>query len=323
MASIETTLGPLPVSRLGRVNSHDHIILEGGLTTVDEPDYRLDDVHKASAELTRWRAAGGGVIVDAQPFGCGRNVEKLVAVSRASEIPIVVATGFQHRRFYLPDHWQYRYDDDDIYDLLLAEVSEGVDANNYDGPLVRRLSVKAGVVKVAGDYNYVGENMQRLIGVVGRLHQATGVPVFAHTERGTAGEQLLDLLQSAGVPPDRVMLSHVDRNPDFYVHQRLAQRGAYLQYDSPSRIKYQPEHLVVDLMRRLFDAGLGDHILLGGDMARRSYWKAYGGGPGFDYLLRTFTDRLRQEGFTAAEIEQVWVHNPTRWLAPGSPQDSV
>lgn len=315
MTTVETTVGPLPLAALGRLNAHDHVILEGGLTTVDEPDFRLDSVEKAVVELGRWRKAGGGAIVDTQPFGCGRNVEKLVAVSQASDVPIIVTTGFQHRKFYLPDHWQYRYEEAAIYQLLLAEIVEGVDANNYDGPLVERLPVKAGVVKVAGDYNHVNANMKRLIRVVGRLHQETGVPVFAHTERGTAGAELLDLLEQAGVPPARVMLSHVDRNPDFYVHRHLAARGAFLQYDSPSRIKYQPEHLVVDLMRRLFDAGLGGQILLGGDMARRSYWKAYGGGPGFDHLLRRFTPRLRDEGFSAEEVEQLWIENPARWLA--------
>lgn len=314
MDHVETTLGAIPLAALGRVNAHDHVILEGGLTTVSEPDFRLDSVDKAVEELGRWRASGGGAIVDTQPFGCGRSVDKLIAVSEATGVPVIVSTGFQHRKFYLPDHWQYRYDEGAIYDLLLAEVMEGVDGNGYDGPLVRRLPVKAGVVKVAGDYNYVPENMKRLIRVVGRLHQATGTPVFAHTEQGTAGGELLDLLETVGVDPARVMLSHLDRNPDFAVHRQLARRGAYLQYDTPSRVKYQPEHVVVELMRRLFEAGLGGQLLLGGDMARRSYWQAYGGGPGFDYLLRVFTPRLRTEGFSAEEIAQLWVHNPARWL---------
>jgi 5-phospho-D-xylono-1,4-lactonase len=315
-SSIPTTLGPRRIDSLGAVNAHDHVILDGGYTTVSEPDFRLDDVEKAAQEIAAWRDAGGGLIVDTQPFGCGRNVDKLVAVSEATGVPIVVATGFQHRKFYLPDHWQTRYDEDTIYELLLAEVTEGVDRNGYDGPVVRRSHITAGVIKVAGDYNYLTPTMRRLIRAVGRVHQATGVPVFAHTEHGTACDELLDALEAAGVPPHHVMLSHTDRNPDWHLHRRWAARGAYLQYDTPSRVKYQSEHLVVGLMRRLFDAGLGERLLLGGDMARRSYWKAYGGGPGFGYLLRVFTPRLLEEGFTQQELELVWRHNPARWLAP-------
>jgi 5-phospho-D-xylono-1,4-lactonase len=132
---------------------------------------------------------------------------------------------------------------------------------------------------------------------------------------GTACDELLDLLEAAGVPTQRVMLCHVDRNPDLRLHQRWAARGAFLQYDTPGRIKYQPEHIVVDLLRRMFDAGYGDRLLLGGDMARRSYWKAYGGGPGFEYLLTPFSERLREEGLGDTELELIWRRNPARWLS--------
>lgn len=319
MANVNTTLGPVAADSLGCVNAHEHIILEGGLTTVTEPDFRLDSVEKSVQELRLWQAAGGGALLDAQPFGCGRNVDKLVAVSQATGIPIVVSTGFQHRKFYLPDHWQYRYPDEVIYDLLLAECLEGVDSNGYDGPLVRRSPVRAGAIKVAADYNYVGANMRRLIAVVGKVHQRTGLPVFAHTETGTACDELLDCLESAGVAPARVMISHIDRNPDPWLHKRLAARGAYLQYDTPSRTKYLPDSTVAGLMRTLIDAGHGERLLLGGDTARRSYWRAYGGGPGLDYLLAVFTPRLRDEGFTDAELELIWCANPARWLAPHPP----
>ena len=316
MTQIETTLGQIPVAELGRINAHDHVILDGGLTVMTEPDFRLDSVEKAVEELHRWRAAGGGAIVDTQPFGCGRNVDKLIAVSQATTIPIIVPTGFQHGRFYLKDHWQYRYDENTVADLLLAECIEGVDRNGYDGPIVQRSHVKAGMMKVAGDYQYVNGNMKKLVRAVGIVHRETAVPVLCHTEMGTACHDLLDLLETAGVSPHRVILSHVDRNPDFKMHEQWAKRGAFLQYDTPGRIKYQPEHLVIDLMRRMFDAGLGQNILLGGDMARRSYWKAYGGGPGFDYLLTTFTQRLTDEGFTKHELDIIWRHNPKRWLVP-------
>jgi predicted metal-dependent phosphotriesterase family hydrolase len=312
--TVETTLGALPVAELGRVNTHDHVIVEGGLTVIKEPDFRLDSVEKSVEEIRRWKEAGGGAIVDAMPPGAGRNVDKLVAVSEDTGVPIVVPTGFHKDYYYLPDHWRHRYDEQAIATLLIAECVEGVDRNNYDGPIVRRSPIKAGIIKVAGDYQFISPTMQKLIRAVGRAHQATGVPVLVHTEMGTAADQALDLLEAAGVPPRRVVLSHLDRNPDFQLHCRIAQRGAFLQYDTPGRIKYQPENVVIELLRRMFDAGYGSHLLLGGDMARRSYWKAYGGGPGFDYLLTVFNERLRREGFTDEELVTIWQRNPTRWL---------
>jgi 5-phospho-D-xylono-1,4-lactonase len=314
MRTVETTLGPVAADRLGNINAHDHVIIDGGLTVVKEPDFRLDSVEKAIVEVGRWKAAGGGAIVDTMPFGCGRNVDKLIAVSEATGVPIIVPTGFQKASYYLSDHWQHRYDEEEIAELLIAEFAEGVDRNNYDGPLVRRSPVKAGFVKVAGDYQYITETTRKLIRAAGRVHRAVGAPVLVHTEQGTATEEILDRLEEAGVPPERVMLCHVDRNWDLWLHRRLAARGAFLEYDSPGRIKYQPESVVVDLMRRMIDAGHGDRLLLGGDVARRSYWKAYGGGPGFDYLIGQFMARLRDEGFSEDELGAIWRRNPLRWL---------
>lgn len=314
MVTVETTLGAIATEDLGWINAHDHVIMEGGYTTVKTPDFKLDSVEKSIEEMTRWQQAGGGAIVDAQPFGCGRNAAKLIEVSKALDLPIVVPTGFQSQNFYLPDHWQYRYQEDEIAELLIAECREGVDLNGYDGPLINRSDVKAGLIKVAGEYQVVPQNARKLIRAAGKAHQATGVPILVHTDTGTAAHEILDLLEAAGVPPNSVMLCHMDRNADFYLHKSLAERDVFLQYDTPSRIKYQPENLVVELMREMFNAGFGNQIMLGGDMARRSYWVAYGGGPGFDYLLSKFTPRLRAEGFTEDELQMIWHHNPVRWL---------
>lgn len=313
--NIETTLGPVPVEKLGRINAHEHIIIDGGLTVVNTPDFRLDSVEKAIEEVDYWQQAGGGAIVDTMPFGCGRNVDKLIAVSQATGVPIIVPTGFQKSSYYLPDHWQHKYNEETIAQLLIAELTEGADRNGYEGPLVERSPVKAGFVKVAGDYQVVKSTTRKLIRAAGQAHRATGAPILVHTEMGTAADQLLDLLEAADVPPQRVMLSHIDRNPDLRLHRQLAERGAFLQYDSPGRIKYQPETVVVGLMRQVIEAGLGPQLLLGGDTARRSYWKAYGGGPGLDYLLAVFTPRLRAEGFTEAELRMIWQDNPARWLS--------
>jgi len=320
MQMIETTLGKLPVEQLGQINAHDHVIMDGGYTVVKTPDFKLDSVEKAIEELTYWKNAGGGAVVDAQPFGCGRNASKLIQVSQATQIPIIVSTGFQSREFYLPDHWQYKYDEETIASLLYAECAEGVDLNGYESPIVKRSDVKAGFIKVAADYQLVSPYTKTHIRAIGLIYQKIAMPILVHTDIGTAADELADAFEQSKIPLNHVMLCHMDRNPDFYVHRRLAERGVFLQYDSPGRIKYQPENLVVKLMRDMFDAGLGDHILLGGDMARRSYWKSYGGGPGFDYLLAKFTPRLRDEGFTEDELHTIWHRNPARWLASGQPQ---
>ena len=315
MKTIETTLGPLPVGRLGtRINAHDHLFLDSGPGGVNVPDFLLDDVDKTTAEIQRWAEAGGGAIVDTMPT-TGRNVDKCLEVSRRTGIPIIMSTGFHKGAYYWPDHWRYQYDEDELVELISAEITEGIERSNYRGPIVKRSPVKAGVMKIAGEYNRVTDNMKKLIRVVGRVHQQTGTPIYAHTEHGTAAEELLDLLEDAGVPLERVLICHLDRNPDLFLHKQIARRGAFLEYDTPSRFKYQPENVVIGLMRGMIETGYGDRLMLGGDMARRSYLKAYGGGPGFEYLLTMFTPRLVREGFSEEELQLIWEDNPARWLS--------
>jgi phosphotriesterase-related protein len=313
---VQTTLGPLPLGKLGRINSHEHIFVDHGQGAYKEPDFKLDSVEAATKDVAAWRDAGGGAMVDTMPPGAGRNVDKCIEVSQATGVPIILPTGFHKNYYYFPDHWRYSYDEEEMFDLILAECVEGVDRRNYLGPLVKRSPVKAGTMKVADYYNRIEANMKKCVRVVGRVYQKTGVPVYVHTE-ATPPFEMLDLLADAGVKPQSILVCHMDRNPDFWLHKKIAARGVFMEYDTPSRFKYQPECEAVNLMRQMIEAGYGDRITLGGDLARRSYLPGYGGGPGYKYLLDTFTPRLLDEGFTQKEVDAFWIDNPGRWLTNG------
>jgi phosphotriesterase-related protein len=69
------------------------------------------------------------------------------------------------------------------------------------------------------------------------------------------------------------------------------------------------------MLRDMIDAGHGRKILIGNDLGRPSYWRAYGGGPGLDYVLTRFRARLRAEGFAEAELTMLLVDNPRRFFA--------
>jgi phosphotriesterase-related protein len=95
----------------------------------------------------------------------------------------------------------------------------------------------------------------------------------------------------------------------------MAERGAYVGYDGPSKIKYYPDSVRIELIKGMLEAGYRDRLLISGDMGRRSYLKAYGGGPGFEFLINKFAPRLLDEGLTEEDIEQIWVKNPAEYLA--------
>jgi predicted metal-dependent phosphotriesterase family hydrolase len=135
-----------------------------------------------------------------------------------------------------------------------------------------------------------------------------------HTEHGTMGLALVQRLQNLGVPPTSVVLAHLDRNPDAGEHAETAAAGAFLQLDGPGRTKYWPDSTVLQLIADLAERGHAASLLLGGDTGRRGMLRAYGGGPGMDYLFARFKPRLERE---LGEVlsQQIFVENPARAFA--------
>jgi phosphotriesterase-related protein len=315
MATVRTVLGDIDASTLGPTNAHEHLFIQDGLILVLEPDFRLDSEAAAISEVEDFRASGGSAIIDTSPLGIGRSPVGLVNVSLATGVHIVAATGFHKPRYYLDSHWRNRLSAEEIAELFVQEITTGMDAYGYEGPFRATTSARAGVIKAASDYQRLTPAVEKAFQAAAIAHRETGAPILTHTEMGTMAQQQLDLLIQHGVSPSHVVLSHMDRNPDWRLHRDLAQTGAFLEYDGPGRIKYLPESAVIDLMSKMFELGLGGQILLGGDTARRSYWKAHGGATGIGYIMEQFVPRLRKEGFSHEQIDTVLTANPARAFA--------
>jgi predicted metal-dependent phosphotriesterase family hydrolase len=308
---IRTVLGDIQPTELGMTFAHEHLLMTGGWPVMNEPDYRLDSVEKAVEEIGNLPTLGLGALVEMTPNGFGRSARGLQEVSRRTGVHIVATTGLHKVGYYADNHWLHRYSVDQISRLLIEEVEIGMDENNLEGPLIDRTDARAGIVKVATSYHRPGRSIDKLIDAVGIAHQTTGVPVATHNDKGTFGHELLDLFERAGVPAQHVVLGHIDHNPDPLLLGELAGRGAYLAFDRPGRIKYAPDSDTVALVEALVEAGHVDQLLLGSDLARRSYWSSLGGGPGLGYLLTTFLPRV---GGSALEpvVKQALTENAAR-----------
>jgi phosphotriesterase-related protein len=176
---------------------------------------------------------------------------------------------------------------------ILADLTEGMHPDDWLSaePLD---SARAGVIKAGASYQHISLLEERRLMAAAIGHRETGAPILVHTEIGTCGHAIVDLLASEGVKPERVILAHLDRNPDLELHVELAERGVTLEYDTPGRIKYRPDSQLLDLIAGLVEAGLGARVLLGLDLGQRDYFRAYGGGPGLIYMMGTFVPRLRK-----------------------------
>lgn len=312
---IRTVTGDIHPEQLGFCDAHEHVLIRGGLGVVKTPALDISDREVAVGEVAAFRAAGGDAMVDCMPLDCGRDAVGLVEVSRRTGVHIIAVTGFHTPHYYTDDHWSYEYDEEVIADLLVAEVVDGMDRFGYGGPVVDRLDARAGAVKIATELDVIAPVTEKIMSAAAACHLRTGAPILTHTEKGTMALAQVERLADLGVDPSAVLISHVDRNVDRGLHADLADTGAYLIYDGPSRTKYHPVEEVADLMAIAAEAGATERILMGLDLALREYRTGYGGAPGFCFLLDVFVPLLRDRGFDESSIDAFGIRNPAQALA--------
>jgi len=232
-----------------------------------------------------------------------------IEASRKSGVHIVATTGLHRSRYYPADHFRFRETPDALAGRMIEEVTRGM--GEYSGSrAVRTSKARAGLLKFATEYHLVDAESQRAAEAVAIAQQQTGAPVITNTERGTCALQQIALMERFGVQASAMLISHLDRNPDVYLHQDVAAAGAYIVYDGISRVKYYPDSTIVELIRRMVDSGHAGKVLLAMDMGSRTMWRHYGGGPGMTYLAEVFLPKLRRAGLDQQQIDLFTVHNP-------------
>ncbi len=315
MAFIRTIHGDIDPKEMGVTNTHEHLIRIGGAeVALHGEDMRLPDVDKAVQEATRFMAAGGKTIVDCNPIGVGRDIVKLLEVNE--QIPglnLIVTTGFHASHVYdKVVHWVVRYSVEEIADLIIAEIEEGIDEHDYMGPIVKRSKAKAGCIKIGTSYGMITPFEEKEIKAAAIAAKETGAVINTHTSHGTMALEQVQWFLKLGVKPEQIIIGHVQRIPDAWYHKKIAALGASFSYDGGYRVKYWPDRFRIELIKEMIRAGYQKHITLSTDSGKKSYQIAYGAGTGIDYDLIEFVPRLREEGVSESAIEDILVNNPAR-----------
>ena len=305
---IRTVLGDVEPP-VGAAYAHEHLVIDGGRPVELSPDFLLADVERMADELTAAHAAGLRMAIDAMPADCGRNPAKLAELSRRTGVAIVAATGLHHERFYGDGHWSRRASVEELADLFAEDIEDGIDERDYSGPIVRRTTVRAGMVKVAGSEGGPSARDLPIFHAAAAAHQRTGAPVHTHCEAGTGALEQLRLLVDDGVPRDRISLSHVDKIVDRGYHREILAAGAFVVYDQAFRWGDRPNG-TLQLLEWAAEDDHIDRVMLGMDAARQGYYRAFGGEPGLPYLLTEFAAAMATVGLDAAHQRAIFVENP-------------
>lgn len=308
---IMTVLGPILPEELGVCLVHEHLLCDPVAVTKTDPDYRLDDPHATLAELEDFASVGGRGIVDCSTADYGRDADGLYWLAQRAPVHIVMVTG-RHKALHA-ERLSANQSLDGLTADILSEIRDGVG----------RHLVKPGVIKFGTSENSIQPVEELAVRAAGRAHLATGLPITTHTEAGTYAGKQLDLLAEEGVGADRVILGHVDRKLDRGYLQSLLDRGAWLSFDQIGKAHYGPDEPKARLVAELIDDGYGDRLLLSMDLARKSLLRAYGGEPGWVYMVERFALMLMEEGLSAEQVRNLLTINPARALSVIPPDEET
>lgn len=317
MKIIRTVLGDIPADEIGKTDCHDHLIRSGGPEIKVDPAFLMDDEEAAKKEFQRFLHAGGTTMVCMDPIGCGRNVEKMLAVAEACQESgnIVMTTGFQKGSNYCPNtSFLATVSTIQVAGLMIKEITEGMDRHSYNGPVVERTKARAGVIKAGTSYRLITKLEQKAIAVAAITQKETGCAISMHTDFGTMGPEILDEIEKNGGSAGRTLLCHMQRNPDRYYYAQLLDRGAYLCFDEPNKPQYRPDTELAEHIAWLLEQGYGKQIVLGMDGGRKealaSYQEPFGATNGLEYLLTRFVPLLRRFGVSEEQLTDLLERNP-------------
>ena len=301
-------LGDKPSSEMGLTYSHEHIVIDDSYVTAGHPEFLLNDSKKIVMELEDFYAAGGRTVVDTMPANCGRNALLLAEVSQKSNVNIIAPTGIHLEAYYPENHWRYRYSEDQLTALFIADINSGIDRFDYGGPFVDRVPHKAGLIKLATGNEPISKHQEKIFNAVVNAHLATGAPILTHTNFGNNAVEQAQLFEKLGAKLDHVVLSHVDRNKDLDYQKRVLDLGVKIEYDSAFRWKKEDKNWTLYFLEELISL-YPNQITLGMDMAKNAYWKSYGGNPGLNYLIDTIPEFLKIKGLEE-HFQKMFLDNP-------------
>ncbi|MBX3030486.1 MAG: phosphotriesterase-related protein [Chloroflexi bacterium] len=315
MDQVMTVRGPVDASTLGFGLPHEHLRID--LISVFPAamlafDFQLIDEELQTDEVRLFRDAvqaagwpGSPWIVDVTTDArMGRDPLFLRRVSESLDLPVVMGCGRYREPWYEPGFAERSTRG--LAELLTAEIEQGVDGTG----------IRPGIIgELGADRDFVSPAEERTLRAAAIAHARTGLPITLHARFGQVGIAQLDILEDAGVRPERIIVGHTDTDPDLDYHEAIARRGAWVQYDCiRGRVPLVPERRV----RYLLEArrrGFLDRVLLSHDVCALSMLRAYGG-TGYDYLPRDFMGMLRERGLTDEELRGLVIEQPRRAIIP-------
>lgn len=335
-----TVRGPIAGEKMGITLPHEHLLWHH---TPDELVF--DDPILATEELMKFSKAGGQTLVELTNVGIGRDPVGLKDISLKTGVNIIMGCGYYKEQWHPSDMDEKTVEE--LAEEMVKDMTEGVKGTGIQAGVIGEIGI-IGIVSLTA-------NEKKVIIASAKAQLRTGVAINLHFDTGTKEERrmhVLDILEDEGVSLDRVINSHLlagkidearriqrvfsmkGAPSQFYescrqapwnpfepriespsYHQRIAQRGSYVEYDFfgqeglfPSISRYEQESVFI---KELIESGFLERILISQDVCSKKHLTKYGGW-GYGHILNNVIPMFKENGITDEDIRTIMIENPKR-----------
>ena len=257
---------------------------KGGPPPTPPPDI-MHNVDLMADEVAKVKSAGVACIVDAGHPDMGRDIDFIRQVSMKSGVPIIAGGGFYSQPFYPKEI--STMSEEQIVKALIKQADDNT----------------MGVFGEIGSWDEITADERKVFRAVGKAHLATNLSIFTHTGiPGKSALEQLDILEDAGVKPDRVVIGHLGNLVDtnVYIHKAVCRRGAFVGFDRQGVNDTQQ----IPMVMALVEAGFADHLMFSADASS-----------GYSKTMTVFVPKLKAAGISDQVLHRIMVDNPRRFLA--------
>lgn len=301
MPTLVTTLGNYEAGQLGLILPHEHIFVDLG--PIEAASYLNADCDEVITvmrpPLEEAQKAGVTALVECTPVGVGRRVDIVKAVSEATKMPVVVATGI-YRQPWVPA-WAQQASQEELSDWMLGELNEGIEAT----------ALRAAWIKLSAGDDGITPCEAKILRAAAKAAIQTHAVIGSHTIRGSVVSQQLEIIEAAGYSAERFIWIHTQAEPDFALHLAMVRRGCWIEYDWLGGDGGNNDSRDIEHILRLLDAGFGARLLLSHDRGWYDPSKPRGGSQlPYTYLSQHFLPKLRAAGVDEQTLAQLTEINP-------------
>ncbi|XP_015587730.1 phosphotriesterase-related protein isoform X2 [Cephus cinctus] len=312
IASVQTVLGPVRPSELGRTLTHEHFALDFEKFYTPPPDSLKSDLDKkielcnvgyvrqypygshynitfndpdthaaVLKDVKLFKKFGGGTIVENTNHGIKRDISLMKNISLETGVHVITGTG--HYVSLTQSKSALSASKEEMYDLIMQEMTIGCNGNP---------EVKAGFIGEVGSAWPIDDFERKAIQAAGEAQAQLGCPVSFHPGRDPrAPFEIIRLYMEAGGAVTKAIMSHLDRT--FITEESLLEfstSGCFCQYDlfgtecsyyqlNPSTDMLSDAQRI-DRVKLLRDEGKLDRILLSHDIHTKHrlvdrFWRAW------------------------------------------------